>query len=61
MATYQEVVREYFPGASDKHAEAILWGHTSFPGFWGKKASGTVEEILRKQLQELKDKVEGGE
>ena len=58
MPTYQEVVREYFPGASDDYVDYILWEKTGFPEFWDiPKDGATPEECLRKQLQDLKDGV----
>jgi len=57
MATYQEVVREYFPGASDGKVELVLWKYTGFPEFWNiPKDGATPEAYLRKQLEDLKDK-----
>lgn len=59
MPTYQEVVREYFPEASDGKVELILWKYTGFPEFWNiPKDGATPEECLRKQLKQLRDKAE---
>ena len=57
MATYQELVREYFPGADDDYVDYILWEKTGFPSFWSAKDGATPEQCLRTQLQELKDAV----
>lgn len=58
--TFGEVVREYFPGASDDYVDFILWEKTGYPGFWNIPEDGlTVEECLRTQLQRLKDKKHG--
>jgi len=55
--TFGEVVREYFPKASNKKVDYILWEHTGYPEFWNIPEDGnTVMECLRKQLQALKDK-----
>ena len=50
--TWGDLVREYFPQASDDEVEYILWTHTGYPCFW----IGTAEDCCRRQLQELKDK-----
>jgi len=61
MLTFQEVVREYFPGASDDYVDYILWEKTGFPEFWNiPKDGATPEECLRKQLKQLRDKAEEG-
>ena len=58
--TYSELVREYFPDATDEEVELILWGKTGYPEFWNIGVDGdTPEECLRKQLQDFKNKVEG--
>jgi hypothetical protein len=55
MATYFEVIKEYFPNVTAEEAEHILWEHTGYPGFWAIPSDGnTPEECLRKQLQELR-------
>jgi len=56
--TWIELVKEYFPDASDKECDAILWGETGFPDFWNIPEDGdTPEACCRKQLQQLKDKI----
>jgi len=53
-----ELVREYFPDASDEQAEYILWRETGFPCFWRLGEDGaTPEACYRKQLQEFKDSI----
>jgi hypothetical protein len=58
MTTFESVVREYFPKATDEQVEYILWEHTGFPAFWDLEDGQTVEECLRKQLAELATKGE---
>ena len=54
--TYGDLVREYFPNATDEECEFILWERTGFPSFWDIPEDGnTPEECLRKQLQEARD------
>ncbi len=52
--TFGEVVREYFPDASDDDVDYILWEKTGYPSFW---ETDDTEACLRKQLQEFKEKV----
>jgi hypothetical protein len=53
--TWRDLVREYFPDATDKLADWILWEKTGFPGFWNIPADGdTPEACCRKQLAALK-------
>ena len=46
--TYLELVKEYFPDASDDEADYILWEFTAFPLVWG-------EDELREQLQKFRE------
>jgi len=56
--TWNELVKEYFPNATDAEIDGILWGHTSFPAFWRIGIDGdTAEACCRKQLQEFKSAV----
>jgi hypothetical protein len=56
--TWQELVKEYFPEATNDDVQYILWNETSFPYFWNIPEDGlTGEECCRKQLKELKEKV----
>ena len=56
--TYAEIVREYFPSATDTQVDFILWEKTGFPEFWNIGVEGnTPEECLRKQLQDFKNEV----
>lgn len=48
-----DIVREYFPGASDDKAWYILWNETGYPCYW----DGEPEPSLRKQLQALAQRV----
>jgi len=59
--TYAEVVREYFPDASDEVVDFILWERTGFPGFWNILGDGeTTEACLRKQLRDFQMEVKDG-
>ncbi len=49
--TWLDLVREYFPNASDKEADTILYEYTGFPGFW----AGDPVTCCRAQLQTLKN------
>lgn len=52
-----DVVREYFPAATDNQAWYVLWECTGYPAFWDIPKSGaTPEECLRKQLAEARDR-----
>lgn len=53
MATYLDLVREYFPNASDDELDGILWEKTAFP-------LETREDELRKQLAHFKRATELG-
>jgi len=53
--TFGEVVREYFPNASDDEVGFILWEKTGYPCFW---ETDNTETCLRKQLREFKEEVE---
>ena len=58
MSSCGDIVREYFPSLTDEQVEFALWSHTGYPAFWRiPKDGNTPEECMRKQLQELKDKV----
>ncbi|WP_197023480.1 hypothetical protein [Heyndrickxia ginsengihumi] len=48
--TWIELVKEYFPDATDTQCEFILWEKTAFPV--------TGEETIRKQLKEYKQELE---
>lgn len=55
--TFEEVVREYFPGATDGQVDFILWEKTGFPSFW---ETDDTEACLRKQLQGFRESVVKG-
>jgi len=56
--TVGDIVREYFPDASDGDIESIVWAETGFPCFWNIPEDGnTPEECFRKQLGEFKSEV----
>jgi len=53
-----ELVKEYFPSATDEQADYILWEKTGFPCFWRLGEDGaTPEACCRKQLQEFRDSI----
>jgi len=59
--TVGQIVREYFPDASDDFVEFIVWEHTGFPCFWSIPEDGnTVEECFRKQLKEFQEELQKG-
>ena len=59
--TFKEVVREYFPDASDEDVEFILWERTGYPSFWRIPKDGASSiECLRKQLSDYKREVKDG-
>lgn len=51
MTTFLDLVREYFPDATEQEVLDILWNYTGYPGFW----DGDPETCCRAQLQYLKD------
>ena len=53
--TFGEVVKEYFPDATDDEVDFILCEKTGYPCFWGTM---DTEACLRKQLEELKKEKE---
>ena len=56
--TWEDLVFEYFPEATDEQIDCILWGKTGFPCFFRLGEDGsTIEECCRKQLQEYKDSI----
>ena len=44
------IVREFFPDATDRDVDFILWEKTGFPAFW----DGEPEESLRRQLDQYR-------
>ena len=52
--TFSELVREYFPNATQDEVDYILWEYTGFPCFW---ETNDTEACLRKQLQEFVDEL----
>lgn len=56
--TWIEIVKEYFPEATDEEANHILWNETGFPCFWRLGEDGaTPIECCRKQLKEFKEEI----
>lgn len=59
--TWLELVREYFPKATDEEANGILWECTGFPCFWNIPQNGlTAEQCCRNQLKDLQSKLTFG-
>jgi len=57
--TWLDLVREYFPDATEEFAGYILWGETGYPEFWEIPEDGaTPEECCRTQLQRFKARIE---
>ncbi len=52
--TFEEIVKEYFPDATDDEVEYILWEKTGFPCFF---ETADIEACFRKQLEDLKKEV----
>lgn len=50
-SSFIDVVKEFFPEATDDEAMGILWNYTGYPSFW----RGEPNKCLREQLQHLKD------
>ena len=58
--TFGDIVKEYFPNISDEDMEHIIWSETGFPCFWKIPEDGnTPEECFRKQLMDLKRRIDG--
>ena len=56
MATYGDIIKEYFPDASDEFCEFVLWEKTEYPSFWNIPEDGnTPEECFRNQVFKFKD------
>jgi hypothetical protein len=48
------IVKEYFPKATKKQINDILWSHTGYPDFWNIPDDGwTATQCLRTQLKIL--------
>lgn len=48
--TWIDLVREYFPDATEKECDFILWERTAFPV--------TGEETIREQLEQYKRQIQ---
>ena len=56
-----DIIREYFPDATDEFCEFVLWEKTGYPSFWNiPKDGNTPEECFRKQLSDFKDEPKPG-
>lgn len=54
-----DLVREYFPKASDDEARDVLWCCTGWPHFLDTSDGRSVQEVLRSQLSEIAAKSHG--
>lgn len=55
-STY-DIVKEYWPEATDEFCEFIIWEKTGYPHFWDIPEDGaTPVECFRKQVAEAKNK-----
>ncbi len=52
--TDYDIVREFFPDATDDDAGYILWNHTGYPCFWGQGGRKTVAGSMRYSLRKFK-------
>jgi len=56
MITVGEIVREYFPKATDEFIEFVVWEKTGYPLFWNIPEDGeNSDQCFRKQLIEYAD------
>ena len=54
-----DVVKEYFPDATEEFIDFIIWSKTGYPSFWNIPEDGnTPEECFRKQLKQFKKESE---
>lgn len=55
--TTHEIIREYFPDATDSQCHDATWVCTGFPSFWHIPRDGnTPEECFRKQIADARAK-----
>ena len=56
MTTYGDIIKEYFPDATEEFCEFVLWEKTGYPSFWNiPKDGNTPEECFRKQIMNFKE------
>lgn len=52
-ATWLDIVREYFPDATEEHANLLLWEHTPFPmggEFYVRRALLATSRMSKRQV-----------
>ena len=56
--TWADIVRRYFPTATDDEVHYILWEKTGYPTFWNiGKDGATAAECCATQVKRFKDAV----
>jgi hypothetical protein len=60
MSNTFDVVREFFPDASDDDCGYLLWNHTGYPSFWGQGGRKTVAGSIRYSLRRMKQALDNG-
>jgi len=54
--TNYDIIKEYFPEATEEFAEFVIWEKTGYPSFWNIPTDGsTPEECFRKQVADFRD------
>lgn len=48
--TWHDLVRQYWPNATDEFCQYVLWEHTGFPEFW----TGDPVQCCSEQLAEYR-------
>ena len=48
-----DLVKGFFPSATDQQAESILWTCTGWPGFFVVPEGKTKWDVLKEQLEEI--------
>lgn len=59
MSNPIKIVQEYFPSASDKQANSVLWACTGYPAFFHTTETKTKEDCLREQLKNISERAKG--
>lgn len=50
-----DIAREVFPDLPNDELTPILWEHTGYPHWWAIREGETIEDCLRRQLNQFKD------
>lgn len=57
MSVGWDIVKAYFPAATDEQCRDVAWNCTGFPSFWNIPCDGaTPEACFRKQLLEIAER-----